>query len=80
MPQMHVRAGTEGLPTAFLGMSVQRRGLEIINIMNNDGSLNSAAGAYAGMDRFDARKRLWADMQACQPADALPGTRLHPGY
>ncbi len=42
----------------------QRCGLELINIMNDDGSLNAAAGAYQGMDRFDARKRLWADMQA----------------
>ena len=31
----------------------KRCGLEIINIMNNDGSLNAAAGAYAGMDRFE---------------------------
>jgi valyl-tRNA synthetase len=42
---------------------MQRFGLEIINIMNDDGSLNAAAGAYSGMDRFDARKRLWADIQ-----------------
>lgn len=42
----------------------RRVGLETINIMNKDGSLNAAAGAYAGMDRFDARKKLWADMEA----------------
>lgn len=29
----------------------KRRGLETITIMNKDGSLNAAAGAYAGMDR-----------------------------
>ena len=40
--------------------------------MNNDGSLNDAAGTYAGLDRFDARKRLWADMQARQLKQRLP--------
>jgi valyl-tRNA synthetase len=37
----------------------KRRDLPIINIMNKDGSMNAAAGAYAGMDRDDCRKRLW---------------------
>ncbi|KIY92395.1 valyl-tRNA synthetase [Monoraphidium neglectum] len=52
----------------------KRRGLETINIMNKDGSLNENAGQYAGMDRrvgraeggvgFAVRKQLWADMEA----------------
>ncbi|KAL4422888.1 hypothetical protein ABPG75_009085 [Micractinium tetrahymenae] len=42
----------------------KRFSLEIINIMNDDGTLNAAAGAYAGLDRFAARKQLWADMEA----------------
>ena len=42
---------------------MQRFDLEIISIMNNDGSLNAAAGAYEGLDRFDARKKLWADIE-----------------
>jgi len=29
-----------------------------------DATLNEAAGKYAGMDRFVARKALWADMEA----------------
>lgn len=41
----------------------KRFGLEIINIMNDDGTLNANAGAYAGLDRFAARKQLWADME-----------------
>ncbi|CAL8463583.1 g3117 [Coccomyxa elongata] len=41
----------------------KRVGLEIINIMNNDATLNASAGAYQGLDRFEARKRLWADME-----------------
>jgi valyl-tRNA synthetase len=42
----------------------KRYDLPIINIMNKDGSLNSNAGAYDGMDRFDARAKLWEDMEA----------------
>ncbi len=42
----------------------QRHGLEMINILNTDAILNEAAGPYAGLDRFDARKRLWDDMRA----------------
>eukprot|EP00897_Mesotaenium_endlicherianum_P001882 jgi/Mesen1/1721/ME000138S00585 len=41
----------------------QRVGLPIINIMNKDGTLNANAAAYCGMDRFDARERLWQDLE-----------------
>ncbi len=41
----------------------QRHGLDLINIMNKDATLNASAGRYAGMDRFEARKRLWSDME-----------------
>lgn len=37
--------------------------LPIINIMNKDGSLNANTGAYDGLDRFDAREKLWKDME-----------------
>jgi valyl-tRNA synthetase len=36
--------------------------LPILNIMNKDGSLNSNAGDYMGLDRFHAREKLWSDM------------------
>ncbi len=42
----------------------QRHGLPIINVMNKDATLNGEAGPYAGMERFAARKKLWADMSA----------------
>lgn len=41
----------------------QRRGLQIINIMNNDGSLNDNAGRFADMDRTDARSAVWAALE-----------------
>ncbi len=36
----------------------------IVNILASDGRLNSAAGAYQGLDRFEARKRVVADLEA----------------
>ncbi len=42
----------------------RRHGLPIISVMNKDATLNEAAGPYAGLDRFEARRRLWADMES----------------
>jgi valyl-tRNA synthetase len=42
----------------------QRHGLDIINVLNQDASMNEAAGPYQGLDRFVCRRKLWADMQA----------------
>ena len=36
----------------------------IINILNADGTLNANAGPYAGQDRFEARRRVVADLEA----------------
>jgi len=35
----------------------------IVNILNPDGTLNAGAGPYAGLDRFEARKRVVADLK-----------------
>ena len=42
----------------------QRHSLELINIMNNNATLNENAGPYNGKDRFKAREAIWADMYA----------------
>ncbi|MBT3295431.1 MAG: valine--tRNA ligase [Verrucomicrobia bacterium] len=42
----------------------QRHDLEQINVMNGDGSMNEAAGPYAGMDRFACRKQILVDLEA----------------
>ncbi len=43
----------------------KRHGLEEINIMTDDGHMNELAGAkYAGMDRFECRKALVADLES----------------
>eukprot|EP00466_Bigelowiella_natans_P017353 jgi/Bigna1/45073/e_gw1.110.36.1 len=36
--------------------------LESINIMNKDATMNGNADKYKGMDRYECRKQLWADM------------------
>ena len=40
----------------------QRHNLAEINVMNDDGSINENGGKYQGMDRYDARKALVADL------------------
>ncbi len=42
----------------------QKHGLELINILNKDASMNANAGRYAGLDRYACRERLWNDMEA----------------
>eukprot|EP00804_Cyclotella_cryptica_P017185 CCRYP_013138-RA/>CCRYP_013138-RA protein AED:0.12 eAED:0.12 QI:1241/1/1/1/1/1/2/350/475 len=38
--------------------------LEIMNIMNKDATMNNECGErYTGLDRFDAREKLWKDME-----------------
>ncbi|KAK4581412.1 hypothetical protein RGQ29_024886 [Quercus rubra] len=41
----------------------RKLGLPILNIMNKDGTLNKVAGLYCGLDRFEARKKLWAELE-----------------
>ncbi|MGK0553370.1 valine--tRNA ligase [Macrococcus capreoli] len=41
-----------------------RHNLERINVMNEDGTMNDLAGKYAGLDRFECRKALVADLEA----------------
>ena len=42
----------------------KRFGLPVISVMNKDATMSAAAGPYAGLDRFECRERLWADMTA----------------
>ncbi len=42
----------------------QRHGLQIINVLNPDATMNEHAGPYAGQERFECRENLWADMEA----------------
>ncbi|MSQ61567.1 MAG: valine--tRNA ligase [Dehalococcoidia bacterium] len=42
----------------------ERHHLPIVSILNLNGTLNEGAGAYAGLDRFDARAKIVADLEA----------------
>ena len=41
----------------------ERHNLEIVSILNKDASINENGGPYAGQDRFECRKNIWADMK-----------------
>jgi len=42
----------------------RRHKLPEIDVMTDDGKMSAAAGAYAGMDRFEARKKIVEDLKA----------------
>lgn len=41
----------------------KRNGLEFINILNDDGTMNQNAGPYAGMKRYDVRYKIMEDLE-----------------
>jgi len=40
----------------------KRHNLEVIRVMNDDGSINELGGKYAGLDRFECRKEIEKDL------------------
>jgi valyl-tRNA synthetase len=42
----------------------RRHGLPEIDVMTDDGHMSAAAGAYAGLERFEARKKIVEDLKA----------------
>ena len=42
----------------------ERHHLPIISILDKEAKVNEEGGKYQGLDRFDARDQLWADMQS----------------
>lgn len=42
----------------------ERHNLDVISILDESAKVNQNGGPYAGLDRFEARKRLWEDMRA----------------
>ena len=41
-----------------------RHNLEVINVMTDDAHINEKGGKYAGLDRYEARKAIVADLEA----------------
>jgi len=40
-----------------------RHNLAFINVLNKDATIDAEGGPYEGMDRFECRQKLWADME-----------------
>ena len=41
-----------------------RHNLPVINVMNDDATINENGGKYRGMDRYECRKQIVADLEA----------------
>ncbi len=41
-----------------------RHNLPVVRVMNDDGTMNSLAGKFAGLDRYECRKRLVEELKA----------------
>ena len=55
----------------------QRRGLPLINVLTADAKINDEApAAYRGLDRFEARKRIVADLEAAGLIEKIEPHRL----
>src|SRR5580692_5335943 len=52
----------------------QRQGLPSISVMDETAHMSAATGAYAGLDRYKARQRVLADLEA---QNLLAGVRDH---
>jgi valyl-tRNA synthetase len=42
----------------------QRHGLPVLSMLDSEAKVTAIGGPYTGMDRFECRKKMWADMQA----------------
>ena len=49
----------------------RRHGLPVRTVIGFDGKMTAAAGKYAGLDRFETRKRIIADMQELGLVDRI---------
>ena len=57
-----------------------RERIGLINILNPDGTLNGAAGPYAGLDRNAARTRVVADLKSAGLLDRIEPHRVEIGH
>ncbi|MGE3164888.1 MAG: valine--tRNA ligase [Planctomycetota bacterium] len=67
-------------PNDYDVWSRHRDEFEAINILQPDGTLNANAGAYQGLDRFDARKRVVADLETLGLLEAVEDREIEVGH
>lgn len=57
----------------------QRHPMEVINLMNDDATLNhNAPSAYRGLDRWDARKKIIEDLKSASLLEKVEPHKLKP--
>jgi len=49
----------------------RRHGLQPVNVMDGDGTMNEEAGPYKGMDRFECRSRILEDLKETALIDKI---------
>ena len=54
--------------------------IRIINILNDNGTLNENTGPYAGVDRLEARGRVVADLEAQQLMEEIEDREIEIGH
>jgi len=54
--------------------------IDIVNILNPNGTLNNNAGPYAGLDRLEARERVVADLEAAELLEAVEDREIEIGH
>lgn len=57
-----------------------REEIDIINILNPDGSLNANAGPYSGLDRFVAREKIVADLEQQGLLESIEDREIEIGH
>ena len=58
----------------------RKHGLPVIDILNEDGTLNEAAQLYVGQDRFEVRKQIVRDLAAAGALEKSESIRNSVGY
>ncbi len=56
------------------------KSIGIINILNPNGTLNTNAGPYAGLDRFEARQKVVADLESQGLMDEIEDREIEIGH
>ncbi len=67
-------------PNDFAVWQRHRDRIGLINILGPDGSLNDAAGPYAGLDRASARTRVVADLESAGLLERIEPHRIEIGH
>ncbi len=67
-------------PNDHLVWQRHRDQLEIRNILNPDGTLNEEAGPYAGVDRFEARRRVVEDLETRGLLESVEDRQVEIGH